>query len=144
MPPAACYNSVNDEEVTTMRRRFAVVAVVAFIILSVVSPAAAQSRSVFWRQWDVRIDKVDTANNQFDVTESYNMDFTGTFRFGSAVIPFTNLEDIRNVQVTENGQPLRASCSEQSGTYCVSNSDGNLSITYYFRRPMTDSSEQFQ
>jgi hypothetical protein len=111
--------------------------------MCVVSPAAAQSKSVFWRQWDVKIDNVDTKNNQFDVTELYNMDFTGTFRFGSAVIPYTNLEDIRNILVSENGSPLRGSCSQQQGTFCAETDGDNLSITYYFTQPISNGSAQF-
>ncbi|MEO8611635.1 MAG: DUF2207 domain-containing protein [Chloroflexota bacterium] len=126
-----------------MPRRLAAVVAVAFIMMCVVSPAAAQSRSVFWRQWDVNIDNVDTKNNQYDVDELYNIDFTGTFRFGSVVIPYTNLEDITNIQVSENGKSLHESCSQQTGTFCATTSDGNLSITYYFIQPITDGSAQF-
>ena len=126
-----------------MPRRLAAVLAVAFIVMCVVSPAAAQSQSVFWRQWDVNINNVDTKNNLYDVTELYNMDFTGTFRFGSAVIPYTNLEDIRNIQVSQNGRPLREGCSKQQGTFCAQTDGDNLSITYYFTQPITNGSAQF-
>src|SRR5687767_15026841 len=118
-----------------MRRRLTVVYALAFLILCVAAPASAQSRSVFWRQWDVRIDNVDTTDNSFDVAELYTIDFSGTFQFGSVAIPYTNLEDITNIQVYQNGQSLRASCSEQPGTFCVSNNNDELSIIYYFVQP---------
>lgn len=127
-----------------MRGRLIVVYALAFLILGVAAPASAQSRSVFWRQWDVRIDNVDTTDNRFDVAELYTIDFSGTFRFGSVVIPYTNLEDISNIQVFQNGQSLRSSCSEQSGTFCTSNDGGELSITYYFIQPITDDSSRFE
>jgi uncharacterized membrane protein YgcG len=127
-----------------MRGRLTVVYALAFLILGVAAPVAAQSRSVFWRQWDVRIDNVDTTDNTFDVAEFYTIDFSGTFQFGSVAIPYTNLEDISNIQVYQNGQALRASCSEQRGTYCVSTGSGELSITYYFVQPITDDSSRFE
>jgi uncharacterized membrane protein YgcG len=127
-----------------MRRRLTVVYALAFLILCVAAPASAQSRSVFWRQWDVRIDNVDTTDNSFDVAELYTIDFNGTFQFGSVAIPYTNLEDITNIQVYQNGQSLRASCSEQRGTFCVSNNNDELSITYYFVQPITDDSSRFE
>jgi uncharacterized membrane protein YgcG len=104
---------------------------------------SAQSRSVFWKRWDVLVDQVDVNTNQFRVTETYDIDFSGTFRFGSAVIPMNNLEDIKAVEVFEEGRPLQASCSGKEGTYCVERASDGLSITYYFSRPITDSSAVF-
>jgi uncharacterized membrane protein len=115
----------------------------SFLVVGSIAPVGAQSKSLFWRRWDVLINNVDTAANHFDVTESYDIDFSGTFRFGSAVIPLTNLDDIRGVQVSENGQNLRASCSGSTGTYCVENTSDGLSITYYFFQPITNGSATF-
>lgn len=117
------------------------VSVTLFFVLSSVS---AQTRSVYWQRWDVTITNVDTTANRFDVSEVYDIQFTGTFRFGSAVIPLTNLEDIRNVQVFQAGQPLQLACSGQPGTYCVERTEDGLSITYYFRQPITDGRGQFE
>ena len=50
------------------------------------SSVDAQSKSLVWNRWDVRIDNMDVSGNSFDVTESYDIDFTGSFHFGSAVI----------------------------------------------------------
>ncbi|MBZ0289372.1 MAG: DUF2207 domain-containing protein [Anaerolineae bacterium] len=126
-----------------MPRRLAVVLAAAFIVICVVSPAAAQSRSIFWRKWDVTIDNVDTRNNLYDVAEYYSIDFSGTFSFGSAVIPYTNLEDIRNIQVYEGSTALRESCSESPGTFCAQRDGDNLSITYYFSQPISNRSAEF-
>ncbi len=111
--------------------------------LLVVSPVLGQSRSVFWNRWDVTINNIDARQNVFDVTESYDISFTGTFTFGSAVIPQTNLESINNVSVQEAGRALSPSCSGSAGTFCAENTADGLSITYYFRRPITDDQQQF-
>lgn len=125
-----------------MRKHLALVLAVTLMLL-MAWPVNAQSRSVFWQRWDVLIDNIDTAANRFDVRESYDIYFTGTFRFGSAVIPLQNLEDIHSVEVYEGGQPLRESCAENPGTYCVQNSADELSVTYYFTLPLTDARQQF-
>ena len=118
-------------------RRIVVVALVTLGLLATHISLAAQARSVFWRRWDVLIDNVDTTNNQFSVTETYDVNFSGRFTFGSAVIPYRNLEDIRNIQVFDGGKPLRSSCAgQQSGTFCASRSGDELSITYYFLEPV--------
>jgi uncharacterized membrane protein len=127
-----------------MRRIFAVCGLAVFIVMGVVAPTAAQSRSVFWQQWDVTIDNVNVTTNRFDVTELYDIQFSGTFQFGSAVIPFENLERIENVQVSQAGSALRESCSGNRGTFCTENTDEGLSITYYFEQPITNDSEQFE
>lgn len=103
----------------------------------------AQSKSLVWNRWDVLINNVDVTNNSFDVTESYDVDFTGSFRFGSAVIPTTNLDNISNISVSENGTALTESCSERAGTFCVENTNDGLSITYYFLRSINNGSGQF-
>lgn len=120
-----------------------IMALAAATLLLAVWPVSAQSRSVFWERWDVLIDNVDTTANRFDVTESYDIYFSGTFRFGSVVIPQVNLDDIQNVQVYEGGQALRQNCSEDPGTYCVQNTSDGLSVVYYFTRSIRDEREQF-
>lgn len=125
-----------------MRRRWIVLAFLLGTMLMLL-PASAQSRSVFWKRWDVLIDQVDVNANRFRVSETYDIDFSGTFRFGSAVIPMTNLEGIESVEVYEAGRLLQASCSGKEATYCVEQTSDGLSITYYFSRPITDSSAEF-
>jgi uncharacterized membrane protein len=107
-------------------------------------PAVAQTRSVFWIDWNVEINNIDTANNQFDVREIYNVRFDGSFTFGSAIIEDTNLEGIRNIEVFEAGRALQASCSNRPGTYCVENVQEGVSITYYFRQPISNDEQNFE
>lgn len=126
-------------------RRIVIVVLMALGLLATHTALSAQARSVFWRRWDVVIDNVDTTNNQFTVTEIYDLNFSGRFTFGSAVIPYRNLEDVQNIQVLDNGKPLRSSCAgQQAGTFCASRSDDELSITYYFTEPVTNSSRHIE
>lgn len=126
-------------------RRIVVVVMALLGLLAAHSPLAAQARSVFWQRWDVVIDNVDTTNNQFTVTEIYDINFTGRFTFGSAVIPFRNLEDIRNIQVIDDGRPLRNTCAgQQAGTFCASHSGGELAITYYFSEPVSNAKRHIE
>ena len=69
-----------------MRRNSIAAFFIVITTLIFALPGVAQSRYVFWKEWDVLIDNVDVVNNRFDVTESYDIDFSGQFRFGSAVI----------------------------------------------------------
>lgn len=124
--------------------RRATIAFVFLLLLLVTSSADAQSRSVYWERWDVVIDNVDIAVNSFDVTELYMVNFTGTFRFGLREIDSTNTEDIRNIQVYQDDQPLRQSCSEASGTLCVRGTEVGVEVTYYFLQPITNSSGRFR
>lgn len=106
--------------------------------------AAAQSRTVFWRVWDVVIDDVDVVANQYDVTELYDVEFTGSFSFGSRVIEQTNLGAIRNVRVSQDGQPLTERCADSPGTYCVTTSGGDVNITYRFLNPINNGDANFE
>ncbi len=118
-----------------------------FLILTLlfVSPIKAQDRTIFWNRWDVLIDNVNVNTNAFDVTESYDIVFSGSFRFGSVVIPLTNLDSITNVTVSEAGRALEARCgSERAGTYCVENTSDGLSITYYFFQAINNTSDTFE
>ncbi len=129
-----------------MQRRFfaALAAVLVFGLAMASSVVAQDNRTVTWQRWDVSIDNVDTTNNQFDVTESYDISFDGLFRFGSAVIPKDNLNSIGNVQVSEDGRALQQNCSEAQGTYCVSNTSNGVSVKYYFFQPINSSTGHFE
>lgn len=129
-----------------MRKSVLILLFVAPFIFLTNIPALAQARSVFWQRWDVYIDNVDTRNNQFDVEEYYDIYFTGSFRFGSAVIPLENLEDIQNIQVYEEDVLLTRSqfCSEQPGTFCVEDIEEGRAITYYFGSPASDTQRTFR
>ncbi|MBZ0292333.1 MAG: DUF2207 domain-containing protein, partial [Anaerolineae bacterium] len=125
-----------------MKKYIAVV--LTFVLVVLVYPAQAQTRTVFWQRWDVLIDNVDTQANRFDVTETYDVNFTGSFSFGSRVIAMDNLESINNIQVSENGRSLSAGCSERPGTYCEQMTQDGLSIRYYFFEPLTNESANFE
>ena len=114
------------------------------ILTLAAQPLFAQTRSVYWNAWNVLIDQVDTTQNRFRVTENYDVSFTGPFSFGTANIPTTRLDHIENVTVSQNGVPLRASCSRQAGTYCVTYEDGEINIVYYFLSPINSSREKIQ
>ena len=118
----------------------------AFVLLTflLTSPVLAQSRSVFWERWDVVIDNMDTTTNRFDVAEIYVVNFTGTFRFGTAVIPLERIEGIRNFRVYENDQPMRETCTEQPGTFCAQYQEDEVSVRYEFFQPITNGSSEFR
>src|SRR5689334_23347760 len=118
--------------------------VLALLLLSSISTASAQNRSLVWQHWDVRIDNVDTTNNQFDVSETYQIRFDGRFSAGFAIIPLEFVEDIRNILVYEDDQPLERGCSEQAGTYCVTRNSDSVSIDYYFTRPISNDTGEFR
>lgn len=127
-----------------MLRKLFVVLAVLLSVQSASAPALAQTRSVFWQRWDVLINDIDTTANRFTVTEKYEVHFTGRFSFGSVVIPLTNLDEIRDLRVLQNGQPLQANCSERAGTFCATRQGSDLSIVYYFFQPVSDQTENFQ
>lgn len=127
-----------------MRRITVVIlSVVFFLSLIPTTIVIAQSRSVVWDRWDVLINQIDTTNNQFRVSENYDIEFNGTFRFGQRVIPYDNLEEIRNIEVLQDGRPLQSGCAEQPGTYCVRNVQEGVSIVYHFFSPITDATGSF-
>src|SRR5689334_10904504 len=113
-----------------MQKRVIVTFLSLLLATLLFSSVNAQSRSVYWNRWDTLINNVDVNNNAYDVTENYDIDFTGSFRFGSRVIPLTNLDSITDVAISENGRSLEEQCSgEQAGTFCSENTSDGLSIT---------------
>ncbi len=127
-----------------MQKRVSITLLFLLLALTFFSPTSAQDRSIYWNRYDVTIDNVNVDTNAFDVTESYTIDFSGRFTFGSAVIPLTNLDSVTNVAVSQDGQGLEAQCgSERAGTFCARNTSDGLSITYYFLQPINNATEQF-
>lgn len=119
------------------QRRWLLVVVVCLLGFGgLVSSVAAQTKTLYWRRWDVLINQVDTTANRFSVTETHDIQFTsGVFRFGFRSIPINDrLDNIRNVEVYEGDVLLQASCSQRPGTYCVDYAPDELSIVYYFQR----------
>ncbi|MEP7293487.1 MAG: hypothetical protein ABI835_17005, partial [Chloroflexota bacterium] len=99
----------------------------ALFLLGVSTTAAQDNRTVFWQRWDVVVDQVNTSDNQYNVTEIYDMEFGGRFTFGSRVIETEGMDGIGNVRVSQDGQPLAAGCAQRPGTYCVSSASGEVS-----------------
>jgi uncharacterized membrane protein len=116
----------------------------ALLLLTSISTTTAQDRSVVWQSWDVHIYNVDTTNNQFDVSETYQLRFNGRFTVGLATIPLQFVEDIRNIRVYEDDEPLERGCSEQAGTYCLTTSSDGVSVEYYFTRPISNDTGEFR
>ncbi|MCK6577679.1 MAG: DUF2207 domain-containing protein [Anaerolineae bacterium] len=127
----------------TSRRPLVFLLLTIGFVFSGLASAAAQDRSVTWKRWDVIIDSVDPVENAFRVSEVYDIQFSGTFRFGSRAIPYTNLDSITDVAVTQDGRPLVLSCSGNEGTVCAQPNGDELQITYYFRDPITNGSAAF-
>jgi uncharacterized membrane protein YgcG len=117
---------------------------VALLALFIANPLSAQTRSLVWDKWDVIIDQVDTANNTFRVRELYVVDFSGTFRFGSAYIPLARLGSITDVSVTQDGRRLSYGCNNAPGTFCTFTEDGNFNIVYNFFAPVTNQTTQIE
>ena len=127
-----------------MQRKIVVLCLMLMVLLGISLPASAQSRSVLYEEWNVDIFDVNTTNNSFYVRETLKVRFSGTFRFGSRVIALNNLENIRDVRVTEAGVALRSMCTgEVPGTYCARSVEEGLSVVYYFNRTITNASQVF-
>ncbi len=125
-----------------MNRSLRWIGIVLCLIVGV-SVIDAQERALVWERWDITLDGIDTQNNSFQVTEAYTIAFSGGFRFGTAVIPRAQLENIDSIGVTQNGRPLAASCSGNEGTFCTANSAEGLEITYYFLDPLVNETASF-
>lgn len=126
-----------------MWRKLATV-ITALLLLGATIATAQDNRTVYWQRWDVDIDNVDTTNNQYDVTEIYDMEFGGRFTYGSRVIEMEGLNSITNVRVSQDGEPMSQGCSQRAGTYCVSNTSDGLSIRYNFFAPVNSDTANFE
>lgn len=125
-------------------RRWGYILLICFgLFVGTTTTQAQQSRTVYWSRWDVTIDDVDPAENRFTVTETYALDFTGTFRFGSRVLPNDRVTGYGDVEILQDGRPMRAGCRDQAGTFCVTDGQDDFSIVYNFFEPITNGSENF-
>ena len=85
---------------------------------------SSDSRSLHWARWDVVIDQIDTTQNSFRVTETYNLVIdSGPFHGGFRNIPLNRIDRIDNIQISDNGRPLQmletANCpTSRPGTGC--------------------------
>lgn len=117
--------------------RRALVLVVA-LLLTAGAAAAQDNRSGFWESWDTRIYDMDLDANQFRVSEVQTLNFSGTFRSGTRTIPLRNLSAIDDIVVYEGDEALEVGCAEQTGTFCVTETDETVTIKHYFIEPVTD------
>lgn len=129
-----------------MTAKYRLVLLSLFFVINVFvlsPPTNAQARSVYWEQWDVFINNVDTSENKFDVRYEYDVFFTGTFTFGSIVVEDSRLTSLENIRISENGRALSVGCQEQPGTFCVSQVQEGISLRYMFFQPITNGNQQF-
>jgi len=94
----------------------------------VLVPAAvyAETKSLVWTRLDTEIEV--QPNGDLKITETNVIDFTsGTFSWGFRDIELSRLTDVRDIVVTEGGQPLE--------TEIVYTDDNKLRIKYYFLTP---------
>ncbi|MCL5997021.1 MAG: DUF2207 domain-containing protein [Chloroflexi bacterium] len=93
------------------------------VIVTAASPALAESKSLQWNNLDVDITVMP--NGELQIVETNIINFTsGSFSFGYRDIDTSRLTGIRDVQVTELGQPLQVETSRpESDIY---------RIKYYF------------
>ena len=112
--------------------------------LTLATAQTGDGRSLRWDRYDVTIDNIDTAANRFDVIEAYALTVeTGPFRFGFADIPRSRLASLQNIVVYDGQTPLQSSCSSAPGTFCVTSTQSDYSINYYFRQT-AQSGQQLQ
>ncbi len=105
-------------------RRFIACTVALLAILTLaITPAAAATKSLQWTRLDSEITVLP--NGDLQVVETNVINFTsGTFTYGYRDIDTSRLTGVSNIQVTEQGQPLRVVTSEPD--------DNVFRITYYF------------
>ena len=126
----------------TRNRSFAallLIAILALALASVGSLASAQSeRDAFWREYNTEI--TINEDGSFHVVETQLVAFTGTFRFGTRIIPNERFEALENVEVAvandadsapETFSLARADRGQQ-GTYTVNEGLSGVEIVYYF------------
>lgn len=111
---------------------------IAALLVLTVQPTAAQTRTVYWEQWNTLILDVNPRSNSFRVVEEQRIRFDGTFRFGTRDIERATLENISNLEISVNGQALQNSCSGQQRTFCLAAGAEYYEITYYFPAPVTN------
>lgn len=119
------------------------VLVLLLLLLSGGEQAAAQGKSLHWDRYDVTIDV--NPDGSYQVTEDQDISFDqGYFSEGFAVIPLGRVEEIRNVQLAEDGQPYtRASTGGEIGTFTVSQFGGELEILWWFTPAMGPETRNF-
>ncbi|MDQ3548987.1 MAG: DUF2207 domain-containing protein, partial [Chloroflexota bacterium] len=141
-----------DETASFLRHRVRLTprtALLATILLTLLLAVAATfpplardaaARSLYWERYDVTLDVHE--DGSFTVTEDQVIAFVGgSFSEGYAVIPLARVEDIRNIQVFEDGQPYERGYGSP-GEYDVSVAGGEVQILWWFD-PASDESRNF-
>ncbi|MCL5997020.1 MAG: DUF2207 domain-containing protein [Chloroflexi bacterium] len=104
-------------------RVWGAVAIATWLLLSLILPARAESKSLQWLRLDSDI--TVQSNGDLRVSETNVIRFTsGTFSYGYRDIDRSRLTDITDITVSENGQPLRTETSRTD--------KGELRIQYFF------------
>src|SRR5690606_31779968 len=87
-----------------------------------------------WDRYDVTIDS--RPDGSLRVTEDQDIAFdSGSFGEGFAVIPLGRVEEITNIELSENGVPYqRATGQGEPGTFTVRQVGGELEIVWWFER----------
>jgi uncharacterized membrane protein len=109
----------------------ALLAVLAALCIALI-PATVDAKELHWDRYDVTIDV--NADGSLRITEDQDISFDeGFFSEGFAVIPLARVEEIDNVQLSENGQPYeRALTYGVPGTFTVEQVGGDLEILWWF------------
>jgi uncharacterized membrane protein len=128
-----------------MRRLFhwsTVIAIMAVIFLALAVPTGAQTKSLYWKRFDVDVNVLP--DGDIRVIETQEITFLGgPFHYGFAVIPADRLDDIKNVEVWEGDRQYQQSGSQNEYTFQTEWEDGDLVVEWYF--PYTsDSSHTFE
>jgi hypothetical protein len=106
--------------------------IVLLALLALATPAAAQEQELHWERFDIDVDVAPGGALRFSEEQDINID-AGTFRFGSRSFALRSGEEVRDVAVSEAGQPYRRSSSgEAPGTYQLIEGDGHFQIKYWF------------
>ncbi len=126
--------------------RFAALAsvLVLVLVLSACDTTTPGEKTLHWERYDVTIDV--NQDGTFHVTEDQVISFdSGYFSQGFAVIPLGRIEEISNVELSEDGTPyVRDDGSfSQPNTYRLSQFGGDLDIRWYFAPAIGPESRQF-
>ncbi len=111
------------------------------LILTIVSVAGAQDKTLNWRRWDADIQI--NSDGTFDVEETYEIQFIGgDFTFGYRNILFDQFERLENFGVREGDIRYTESYSEEPNTFYVTQS-GDEYVINWFYPPTRDATRTF-
>ncbi|GIV85912.1 MAG: hypothetical protein KatS3mg052_2919 [Candidatus Roseilinea sp.] len=106
--------------------RFALAGLLGMAVVLTPIAVHAETKSLVWTRLDTEI--AVQLNGDLKITETNVIDFTsGVFSWGFRDIELTRLTEVRDIVVTERGQPLE--------TEIVYTDDNKLRIKYYFLTP---------